>query len=227
MPRLSRVTVRDFQSLADVDMKSCTACGIKKPLSQFYAASRNADGRAGSCKDCWCRRVKQWRERQPIQRLREYQRTYRQRHQGEIKRSSAEYRQRTRERRALYNAAYSRRNRQRINERKQLTRSDADRLREAEYRHRHRWQHVLYAQRHRARKLTAATLTEQEWQDALEAWGGLCAYCSRPADSQDHLVPVSQNGTHDRWNVVPACLQCNRRKNAGPPLRPLQLRVPL
>jgi 5-methylcytosine-specific restriction endonuclease McrA len=28
----------------------------------------------------------------------------------------------------------------------------------------------------------------------------------------DHIVPVSKGGTDDRWNLVPACRECNRSK---------------
>lgn len=44
-----------------------------------------------------------------------------------------------------------------------------------------------------------------------------CAYCAGPATSIDHVVPVSQGGTHDRRNLVPACARCNSLKGKRTP----------
>lgn len=33
-------------------MKSCSKCGIEKPLDAFYAEKKSPDGRRGDCKDC-------------------------------------------------------------------------------------------------------------------------------------------------------------------------------
>ena len=39
-----------------------------------------------------------------------------------------------------------------------------------------------------------------------------CQYCSRPAESIDHVVPRSRGGTHSWRNVVAACRRCNSQK---------------
>ena len=39
-----------------------------------------------------------------------------------------------------------------------------------------------------------------------------CAYCSRSADTIDHVVPRSRGGHHEWENVVAACRLCNGRK---------------
>ena len=39
-----------------------------------------------------------------------------------------------------------------------------------------------------------------------------CAYCSRSADTIDHVVPRSRSGLHEWENVVAACRLCNGRK---------------
>lgn len=39
-----------------------------------------------------------------------------------------------------------------------------------------------------------------------------CRYCSRPADTVDHVVPRSKGGGHDDANLVAACRRCNSRK---------------
>ena len=42
--------------------------------------------------------------------------------------------------------------------------------------------------------------------------GRRCAYCTRRADTIDHVVPRSRGGTHSWENCVAACRLCNSRK---------------
>ncbi|MDN5857941.1 MAG: HNH endonuclease [Pseudonocardia sp.] len=42
--------------------------------------------------------------------------------------------------------------------------------------------------------------------------GRRCAYCSRRADTIDHVVPRSRGGSHTWDNCVAACRACNSRK---------------
>lgn len=52
-----------------------------------------------------------------------------------------------------------------------------------------------------------------EGRDALlEAFAGLCAYCSNDAETWDHIVPVSKGGRTEPGNMLPACASCNSRK---------------
>lgn len=49
----------------------------------------------------------------------------------------------------------------------------------------------------------------------------LCAYCSRPANSVDHLNPLVNNKKFTGWghvfgNLVPACGDCNQSKGGRP-----------
>ncbi len=40
----------------------------------------------------------------------------------------------------------------------------------------------------------------------------ICAYCTRRADTMDHVEPRSRGGRHEWTNVVAACASCNHRK---------------
>jgi 5-methylcytosine-specific restriction endonuclease McrA len=42
--------------------------------------------------------------------------------------------------------------------------------------------------------------------------GRRCAYCTRRADTIDHVVPRSRGGGHTWENCVAACRACNSRK---------------
>jgi hypothetical protein len=43
---------------------------------------------------------------------------------------------------------------------------------------------------------------------------GPCVYCGAPADSIDHVRPLSRGGQETSSNLVPACMDCNKSKSA-------------
>lgn len=46
----------------------------------------------------------------------------------------------------------------------------------------------------------------------LELFEGMCAYCGAPADTWDHIYPVSRGGKTTPGNILPACRSCNSSK---------------
>ena len=46
----------------------------------------------------------------------------------------------------------------------------------------------------------------------LEASNYTCHYCSNPATTADHIIPVSKGGGHELSNLLPACVRCNSGK---------------
>ena len=71
---------------------------------------------------------------------------------------------------------------------------------------------ALKRERARARELRASPWWKRRIAD------GVCYYCRRPVGratlSMDHLVPLGRGGRSVRGNVVPACKDCNSRKQA-------------
>lgn len=65
------------------------------------------------------------------------------------------------------------------------------------------------------------TITLSEWRSLIRVYGGKCFYCksvpSGPIE-QDHWIPLSKGGEHTMENIVPACNDCNRRKQARDPI---------
>ncbi|NBW18808.1 MAG: HNH endonuclease, partial [Caulobacteraceae bacterium] len=39
-----------------------------------------------------------------------------------------------------------------------------------------------------------------------------CHWCGAPAQVADHLLPLSQGGTNEATNLVPACYRCNNAR---------------
>lgn len=73
-------------------------------------------------------------------------------------------------------------------------------------------------QRRRARKKGATT--EVFARSELHAYWvdtgidpGCCFYCGGPHEHDDHVVPLSRGGTHERANLVPSCVDCNLSKH--------------
>lgn len=70
--------------------------------------------------------------------------------------------------------------------------------------------------------------TPSEWQEALTASLGLCAYCTdKVALTIEHIDPLNLGGSHDPDNIVPACKRCNSSKNDTPLLLWLATRIRL
>ena len=78
------------------------------------------------------------------------------------------------------------------------------------------WIEIAADERHIARERAKARELKASswWRNLLSR--GVCHYCGRkfpPSElTMDHLVPVSRGGKSTRGNVVPACLECNRKK---------------
>jgi 5-methylcytosine-specific restriction endonuclease McrA len=75
---------------------------------------------------------------------------------------------------------------------------------------------VLKRERARAREIRAS----QWWKRRIA--DGVCYYCRRRVGhrrlSMDHLVPLGRGGRSVRGNVVPACKDCNSRKQSLVPV---------
>lgn len=63
-------------------------------------------------------------------------------------------------------------------------------------------------------KLVNSPFPIEAWKKLLVLFDGHCPYCKTSGHKLtiDHLVPVSQGGTNDIWNLVPCCLSCNSSK---------------
>ena len=57
------------------------------------------------------------------------------------------------------------------------------------------------------------------WKNQLHK--GTCHYCSQQfkADelSMDHIVPLARGGKSTKGNIVPSCVECNRKKKLETP----------
>jgi 5-methylcytosine-specific restriction endonuclease McrA len=71
------------------------------------------------------------------------------------------------------------------------------------------------AARKRRRRMTRVEhdLTDEQWSELKEAWGG-CAYCGvtdKPLQ-RDCVIALSRGGRYTLDNIAPACGSCNASK---------------
>lgn len=64
-------------------------------------------------------------------------------------------------------------------------------------------------------KRKARTLRNSAWWKRKRS-SGICYYCGRKFKphqlTMDHIIPLSRGGTSERFNIVPACKECNNTK---------------
>lgn len=59
------------------------------------------------------------------------------------------------------------------------------------------------------------TITSRDIARLVARHDGKCAYCDKPGPVElDHVVPLARGGRHAIGNLLPACMRCNRSKNA-------------
>lgn len=59
--------------------------------------------------------------------------------------------------------------------------------------------------------------TPDDWIEMLKEHGYVCYYCEyQPYNNREivieHFIPLKKGGSHDKYNIVPSCHQCNARK---------------
>lgn len=68
-------------------------------------------------------------------------------------------------------------------------------------------------QRRAATTSRITNVTEQDLRHLMDSYLGLCVYCCKPANTFDHITPLSTGGDHCLSNLVPACRPCNASKS--------------
>jgi 5-methylcytosine-specific restriction endonuclease McrA len=85
-----------------------------------------------------------------------------------------------------------------------------------EWRQRNRDRVRFYSRlRHARARAAGPGCTYEEWMVLVARFAHRCAYCGGPGGlTLDHRVPLSKGGANGISNFLPACADCNRRKNA-------------
>lgn len=169
------------------------------------------------------------------EKISEYEREYRETNKEKISERRREYYEanleRVREENRERHQKWCEANKEKVRGRKREYReANLEKVRESSrnYRQTSRGKEMqrIGKQRRRARqRALPATFTAQDWQYALEYFGGCCAYCGRPQGlwhtlAQEHYQPVSKGGAFVPTNIIPACHGeggCNNSKSNRDP----------
>ena len=198
---------RKQDNMREESRKTCSKCGVDKPLTEFGKNRKNKDGRQNYCKAC----------------ANEYARSYHKKNRGKILQYKKEYHEENRDRIAAYRqeskdwiAARSRAYRE-ANKEKILARERA-------YRKSEKGREVSRLRIHRRRaRLKEATVEHFSYDDLKIFWLGQniledsCYYCGKEMpdgpEHIDHYIPLAKGGTHEPVNLKPSCASCNISKS--------------
>lgn len=207
-------------------LKRCTICKEFKPATAEYfheEKRRNPPALRSACKPCANAQAK--RTRNP-EKKREYDKQWSKANQERRRKSCRDWRARNLE---------EQRERERLVKKQDPNRSAKARQWEAENPERKRQSRQEYAKKNKGKLLSIlhryvarkaslpSDFTEDDWQFALNYFGGRCAVCGRPPGlfhtlAMDHWLPISSPncpGTVPH-NIVPLCHGregCNNSKH--------------
>ena len=178
-------------------MKTCSLCGLAKPIAGFYRDRTCRDGRSGSCKDCVRLRAKDWYS---INRERALANVKKWAALNAPKRAT--YCRRWLDKNPWYSAVSSRRWRE----------ANLERWRASK---------VLSEGKRRARKVhSIGSIERLDVARVRRLQRDRCAICRCRGSKLhvDHVVPLALGGANDAANIQLLCPPCNRRKWAKDPI---------
>lgn len=104
-----------------------------------------------------------------------------------------------------YNETYEYKNKK--NEKRRMLYNTDEEFRNAE---------IVRCHNRRCKVQQAGTFTILDWNKTLNIFSNKCAYCGSPVGlTQDHIIPISKEGSNTIDNIIPACGHCNSSKCAN------------
>lgn len=231
------MTVATLSSVSDTPLKSCTKCGVDKPVSEFHKDASTKDGLRRWCKDCAKDHHVQHREQRNA-KLREryaadeeYRKSKCANQSGRPRRYGPyiEHAAKPFETcsvdgcgedgvlsgmcRPHYMADWHQQNKDRRYQKvKERLAVDPD------FRERRRKATARKEQERRAQKAGTeyTKILQYDYDRILAEYGNCCWVCELPLDKVywDHYQPLAKGGAHVVSNLRPSCNPCNTRKNS-------------
>lgn len=173
--------------------KRCSRCQTTKPVSEFFARRRSADGLQSFCKACNRALALAWNKAHPEQRV-----VWRRANLVRERMACAEWRRKHPAEVKRYLATYARKNpakmRQKCARRRALLRGSTP----------------------EESKAVSAFYTMVATADRIA-----CRWCGESVPKGrrqvDHVIPLARGGRHAVPNLCCACARCNNRKHAKLP----------
>lgn len=218
----------DFKPLVPQGYKQCHKCLRILPIDNFNKAKDAPDGLQRKCKDC-----KHQYNMEHKEHMAGYNKKYREEHRDKLLQSAKEWGIENKELRKQYRlehkaeiAEYNRKYQQehkeyflqwKRNHSAENWQKNKERYRpyQKEWWKAHRELSCMYSHRRRSRiKKLEATLTQEQWEFIKNYFNRRCAYCGKELPlTQDHFIPVANDGEYTHNNIIPACKSCNSSKH--------------
>jgi len=206
-----------------METKKCTKCKKIKNIGEFYKDTRYNDRMYQQCKKCKNRyRIKKYKKVKKT--WRKIEKTWRKIIKNIRKKVKKTLRKKTKTQLKIKSRNRMREWRKNNPERNKKNQDKSQKR----YREKNpEWEKANNRKR-RAKKLNAeGSHTEQEWLDKKKEYNYKCFYCGIHESelkykykdkrwwklTEDHLTPLSKEGTDYIDNIVPACISCNSSKN--------------
>lgn len=182
--------------------KTCCACDLSKPVSEFYPYRRKTgDGFASRCIACAKAAAIAWQKSHPDRK------------------AASDKKQRARNSaRAAIDPAFREKRAESV---RRWAKANTDKLRQKQLEYkkkdpeRCRQQGQCNNNRKRASKLGLPnSFSWQDWKLVLQYFDNTCAFCGVSGALLDveHLVAMSNGGPNTMGNIVPSCRPCNAQK---------------
>lgn len=182
--RRLKLTLTEYLARLEAGDKWCHACEQWKPVGAFGIDTTRGDRRAAVCKRCRYHRLTPGPSKAERREMRKSGLAWCRQCHGWLP----------------AHAVHAGLCRTHANEEARRRYAEDERYRRQRRQHAHS----------RKRRIEPIPLTGQEI--LLEDFGGKCAYCGGPAETWDHILPISRGGRTTPGNVVSACYSCNSSK---------------
>lgn len=179
--------------------KTCTKCGVEKPLDQYHRNKSRKDGRASQCGEC----------------ARASHADYRSRPEAKAAKAAydAKYREANRGRKLAQDAAYYLANRETMLA-QMAERAARPEVKAARAAYLAANPHLGWESQARGRaRRYGLQITVQHFtrEQLIDRYGDQCFHCGREFEELDHYpTPISRGGHHVIDNCKPSCVSCNR-----------------
>ena len=203
-----------------MNTKTCTKCGIDKPLNDYNNRKDSKDGKRSDCKECVSVRGRLWREANS-ERKRASSRAWAEANRKHKNATNRLWRETNLERERLKARQRAAKNKEHNNAR---SRAWAEANRERARARAKAWAKAN-PERHkvnvRARRARKAHTVPQQWKrtpcpDHLCYW---CGTTLTPNNTHiDHIMPISLGGQDTPDNTANTCANCNLTKSNTHPL---------
>ena len=201
--------------------KKCTKCGEWKIANNLYFSKHKKYkfGLSSTCKLC----DKKYRSEHK-ESLSKNSKIYREKHKKEIAEHSKEYRKNNKEKIKKYRKKYREKHKEELREySKEYRKSEHGKSIRKTYLESERGQLSMFNYNNKRRlslENQGSGANVDQWLEMMNFFEWKCAYSGEVIDkntrSVDHIVPLSYEGHHEIWNLVPMLFDYNRSKNARP-----------